>query len=82
MLNQGEQNIKQTKGECVDTEPLSFNIGFNTMTRILTFRSNKFLRWFLEALKKQWPMLNEVENSTANYIAWYGPEGIPFTKAV
>lgn len=27
-------------------------------------------------------MLNEVENSTSDYIPWFGPEDIPFTKAV
>ena len=27
-------------------------------------------------------MLNEVENSTANYITWDGPEDIPFTKTI
>lgn len=27
-------------------------------------------------------MLNEVENSTANYITWDGREDIPFTKTI
>lgn len=82
MLNHREQNIKRTEEESVDIEALSYNIGINTLARIWTSSSSKFLGWFLEALKKQWPMLNEVENSTANYIAWYGPEDMLFTKAI
>lgn len=82
MLNHREQNIKQTEEESADIEALSYNIGINTLARILTSSSSKFLGWFLEALKKQWPMLNEVENSTANYIAWYGPEDMLFTTAI
>lgn len=82
MLNQGKQDINQNKGEFVDIEALSHDIGFNTLSRILTSSSNKLLGWLLEAWKKQRTMLSEVENSTANYIPWYGPEGIPFTKAI
>lgn len=36
----------------------------------------------LRSLEKQWPVLNEVENSTANYVPWYGLEDIPFIKII
>lgn len=82
MLNQGGQNIKQNKAEFVDTETLSPDIWFNTLARILTSSSHKLLAWVLEAWKKQWPVLNEAEISTANYVPWNGPEDIPFTKII
>lgn len=82
MLNQGDQNIKQNKAEFVDIETLSPDIWFNTLARILTSSSNKLLAWVLEAWKKQWPVLNEAEISTANYVPWNGPEDIPFTKII
>lgn len=82
MLNQGEQNKKQNKTEFADIETLFHDVWFNTLAKILTSSSNKLLAWLLKAWKKQWPMLYEVENSTANYVPWYGPEDIPFTKII
>lgn len=47
---------------------LSHDTGFNTLVRSLTSSSNKLLGWLLGAWEKQWPMLNEVENSAFNDI--------------
>lgn len=57
---------KAEEGQFVAIDALSHDTGFNTLARSLTSSSNKLLGWLLGAWEKQWPMLNEEENSTFN----------------
>ena len=48
-MGQGAKNIRLNKGEFIDLEVLSRDIGYNTLAKTLGNGVNSLLRWLLEA---------------------------------
>ena len=63
VLDQGGRNLTPKKEECIELEELSYVMGFSTLARTLGDGVNSLLGWLLEAWRKCWSMLSEVETS-------------------